>query len=79
MTDAALATALKTTQEIETSARASWDAMDGSDAQEYQAAMGMVRQAGALRRSIETWILMRATTGTTGRAVTAVGDEHGSR
>lgn len=76
MTDADLAVSLTTVREIETTARASWDAMTGDDAQEYQAAMGMVRQAGALRRSIETWILMRATTGTTGRAVAAVGDGH---
>lgn len=75
MTDWALARMLSTVREMETSARDAWDAMDGSDTQEYQAAMGMVRQAGALRRSIETWILMRATTGTTGRAATAVGDK----
>lgn len=76
MTDVYLALSLASAQEIEATARASWDAMTGDDAQEYQAAMGMVRQAGALRRSIETWILQRATTGTTGRAA-AVGDGHG--
>jgi hypothetical protein len=76
MTDVFLALSLSAAKEIEATARTSWDAMTGEDAQEYQAAMGMVRQAGALRRSIETWILQRATTGTTGRAA-AVGDGHG--
>ncbi len=68
MTDVYLALALSTAKELEAEARASWDAMTGEDAQEYQAAMSMTRQAGALRRSIETWILQRAMTGTTGRA-----------
>ncbi len=59
MTDASLAVMLTVVREMETSARASWDAMTGDDVPEYQAAMATVRQAGALRRSLEQWILGR--------------------
>ncbi len=70
-----LPAALVAVQAIEAESRAEWDAIArGTDTREYQVAMATVRQAGALRRALETWILMRATTGTTGRAVAAVGD-----
>ncbi len=73
MTD--LAAALVAVQTIERETRVDWDAIAVSeDTREYQVAMATVRQAGALRRALETWILMRATTGTAGRAMTAVGD-----
>ncbi len=75
MTGQELADALVLTQQIEAAARAEWDVIAATDdTREYQVAMATVRQAGALRRALETWILMRATTGTTGRAVAAVGD-----
>ncbi len=70
-----LAAGLVAVQAIERETRAAWDVIAaGDDQREYQVAMATVRQAGALRRALETWILMRATTGTTGRAVAAVGD-----
>lgn len=62
MTDDALAAAAVSVGTLEREARAAWDALaDGHDGHEYQAAMGVVRQAGALRRALETWIVSRAT------------------
>lgn len=63
MTDADIAVATVTVQELERTARAHWDALsDGENGLEYQAAMGVVRQAGSLRKSLENWIVTRATT-----------------
>lgn len=62
MTDEQLAAACVEAGAIEVAARAAWDAIaQAEDASEYQAAMGVVRQAGALRRALEVWIVARAT------------------
>lgn len=56
-----MAAALVRVQVLERDARVHWDALsDGSDGLEYQAAMGVVRQAGALRKALEQWIVTRA-------------------
>lgn len=60
MTDAALATATVTVNEIERQVRARLVESQGDERQAAQAAM---RQAVALRRALEAWIVQRATTG----------------
>jgi hypothetical protein len=62
VTDADLAGYVVRVAEIEVETRAHWDAIaSGTDAEEYRAAMGAVRQAGALRRALEQLIVVRAT------------------
>lgn len=62
MKDTAVAAALVRVQVLERDARAYWDTLsDGQRGDEYQAVMGVVRQAGALRRSLEQLIVTRAT------------------
>lgn len=59
MTDAALAAATVAVTQIEVDARAHMEA-SGTDAVERDAAIGVMRQAGALRRAQENWIVRRA-------------------
>lgn len=62
MTDKALASAAVEVQALEVTARAAWDALAAqADGVEQQAAMTATRQAGALRRALEQWIVVRAT------------------
>jgi len=62
VTDAEIARQTVLVASLEKTARAHWDAIARTDdGIEYQAAMGVVRQAGALRRSLEQWIVARAT------------------
>lgn len=62
MTDDELAAFTVLAQQVETCARAHWDALaDGRDGEEYQAAMAVVRQAGGFRKSLESLIVVRAT------------------
>jgi hypothetical protein len=62
VTDDDLAAFTVLAQRLETTARAHWDTLaDGRDGEEYQAVMGVVRQAGGLRKSLEQLIVTRAT------------------
>lgn len=62
MTDAELAAFTVQAQQLEAAARAHWDTLaHGRDGEEYQAVMGVVRQAGGLRKSLEQLIVIRAT------------------
>lgn len=59
MTDAALAAATVAVTQIEVDARSHMEA-SAADAVERDAAIGVMRQAGALRRAQENWIVTRA-------------------
>jgi hypothetical protein len=62
MTNDDVAHATVMVSQLEARARAYWDALaSADDATEYQAVMGVVRQAGSLRQSLEQLIVMRAT------------------
>lgn len=62
MTDAELAGYVVVVRELEQTARAEWDAIAKvGDRVMYPVAMAAVRQAGSLRRALETWIVTRAT------------------
>jgi hypothetical protein len=62
MTDEAIAGYAVAVGQMEVAARTHWDAIAASDdAAEYTAVMGVVRQAGALRKSLEQLIVTRAT------------------
>lgn len=62
MTDEAIAAATVAVQALERDARAYWDTLSLAHGEEHVAMQGVVRQAGALRRSLEHLIVTRATT-----------------
>jgi hypothetical protein len=59
MTDAALAAATVAVTGIEVEARAYVETA-AADTREHEVAVATMRQAGALRRSLENWIVTRA-------------------
>lgn len=62
MTNTQIAAGLVLVEQMERDARAEWDAMAKSDnGVEYLAAMGVTRQAGALKKALEQLIVSRAT------------------
>jgi hypothetical protein len=59
MTDAALAAATVAVTHVEVEARAYADTHK-ADSRQHHVAIATMRQAGALRRSLENWIVTRA-------------------